>query len=53
MKGSKQRLMKNNMKGNFGAACAASALTLMEVMNLLFSKLQTNKETNKKSNCLF
>lgn len=53
MKGSKQRLMIKNMKGNFGAACAASALTLMEVMDLLFSKLQTNKETNKNSNCLF
>lgn len=28
--------MKNKMKGNFGALYAASALTLMEVVDLLF-----------------
>lgn len=43
MKGSKQRLMKKNMKGNFGAACAAFALTLMEVVGFLLSKIAKKK----------
>lgn len=43
MKGSKQRMIKKNMKGNFAAACAASALTLMVVVDLLFSKIAKKK----------
>lgn len=48
MKGSKQRLMKKNMKGNFGAAWSASALTLMGVVDFIFSKI-AKKEKKKLS----